>query len=1052
MNRSRHAGRLAPRAPARGVAAGGGSAAERAASGSPTRVSAFTRERSTAAERLSARRYAGWLVPALSVTAALALLGVMAASLWSARSNYLEAGYTTTRNLARVLEEQTARSFQAADATLASISTLWSRLPDHQQPGSAVMQEILVEKLTTIGPSGQLCIIDRDGMVAHDTSRFPAKARDLSTWSSFQWHRENPSGLHVGTPMVDEVSGRIFITASRRLSTTDGSFAGIVVAILDPRRFESQYSGLDIGAHGLINLRHWDGSLLARVPHVPSAIGRRIASTESMRRQLERSDGASGELVSSIDGINRLYTIRRVAQMPLLVFVGLDRSEVLAPWQRSVWAYGIVGALVAAAILWLTWRLSRELRQRDALMAATARSEALIGQVLDTLPVGVSVADRQGSIFMNNPEAARIWGTFAHEQPVVLRGWTRPGGIPLASSDWALARARATGRAVANQMLDIEAADGTRRTILDGAVPIRDTGGEITGAIGVIEDITGQRELLDALAAAETRYRALFESSIDAVLLTRPEGHILSANPEACRLLGYDEDELRALEPYAFVTSDSPDLPRLSEERARVGRVACELTLMRKDGTTFPVEVTSVLFRDATGDPKASVIMRDITARKSAEARIHHLAYHDELTGLPNRALFNRTLATMLARGGREPNRFAVMLVDLDGFKHINDTLGHEYGDQILREVGARLRRCVRDSDIVARLGGDEFVMLVADLVTPEDAGTIGRKMLHAIAEPCHLAGQALVVTASAGISVFPRDGADQQTLMKNADLAMYRAKDRGKNNFEFHAEDMNLHSRQRLKLEAALRRALERDELRLWYQPKISLSTREVTGVEALLRWHHPEAGLLAPADFVTIAEDIGLIVPIGDWVLRAATSQHRAWLDAGLEPRRTAVNLSARQLVRPGLPDLVVAALREAGLDGRCLEIEVTESMVMRDPEHVADVLRQLRALGIRITVDDFGTGYSSLSYLKRFPIDCVKIDGAFIRDVPDDPDNVAITRGIVAMAHGLQLGVIAEGVENSEQIRFLEQLGCDEVQGFAFSAPLPPAEAATRLPKGR
>jgi predicted signal transduction protein with EAL and GGDEF domain len=340
---------------------------------------------------------------------------------------------------------------------------------------------------------------------------------------------------------------------------------------------------------------------------------------------------------------------------------------------------------------------------------------------------------------------------------------------------------------------------------------------------------------------------------------------------------------------------------------------------------------------------------------------------------------------------------------------------------------------------MVARLGGDEFILLLEEPGSREDVGALAQKVLHAIARPCRLGGEDLHLTASIGISMFPSDGADARTLLKNSDLAMYHAKETGKNNYAYFSEEMNTFSQRRLVIESALRRTLDGRELLLHYQPKFALASGAVTGTEALIRWKPDGQPMVSPAEFIPIAEETGLILPIGAWVLRTAIFQQRAWLGAGVRLGRVAINLSARQLAQQELPDLVAAMLAEAGLPAEGLEIEVTESMVMRNADWAATLLGRLKDMGVRITVDDFGTGYSSLSYLKRFPIDCVKIDRSFIRDLPDDPDDAAITRGIVAMAHSLRMAVVAEGVETEEQLRFLRELGCDEVQGFVLSRPV-------------
>jgi len=432
-------------------------------------------------------------------------------------------------------------------------------------------------------------------------------------------------------------------------------------------------------------------------------------------------------------------------------------------------------------------------------------------------------------------------------------------------------------------------------------------------------------------------------------------------------------------------------------------------------------------------------------ARRKAEERIRHLAHYDELTGLANRNMFTQCLNHAVAQARRNDQQLAILFIDLDRFKNINDTLGHAAGDQALVEFAERLRGCLRASDTIGRLGGDEFVVLLEEMPQPAHSVAVAQKILSNVAKSIIIDGQELHVTASIGISVFPADGVDSQGLLKNADIAMYRAKELGKNNFQFYAAQMNVHTVERLALESSLRRALERDEFVLHYQPKVLLNSGRITGMEALVRWQRPDMGMIPPMQFIPLAEETGLIVPIGEWVLRTACAQTKTWFDQGLSPLRVSVNLSARQFVDEQLLGMVAKVLAETRLPPAALELEITESTVMPEPERAANLLNELKKMGISISIDDFGTGYSSLAYLKRFPIDCVKIDRSFIKDLPGDEDDASITHAIIMMAHGLNLSVVAEGAETAAQVDFLRAHGCDEVQGYYFGKPMPGHEFA-------
>jgi len=448
-------------------------------------------------------------------------------------------------------------------------------------------------------------------------------------------------------------------------------------------------------------------------------------------------------------------------------------------------------------------------------------------------------------------------------------------------------------------------------------------------------------------------------------------------------------------------------------------------------------------------DGGAVVVFEDVTEREQAEARAQFLATHDELTGLTNRLVFGQTVSDAVKVGRRYGQQFAVMFVDVDRFKIINDTLGHVAGDSLLIEVANRLKQCVRESDAVARVGGDEFIILLRDVSDARQVTTVARKILSTVVKPLTIHGQECRVTASIGISLFPSDALDEESLTRNADAAMYAAKHEGRNDFRFHSKEIKTQSIERLMLETSLRRALERNELLLYYQPKRDLSRGSISGVEALLRWHHPDLGLLQPNRFIPLAEETGLIVPIGKWVLEIACAQNMAWQRQGLPAIRVAVNLSPRQFADPNLLHDIRAALEKSGMPAQLLELEITESMVMQNVEHTLHVLTAIKSLGITLAIDDFGTGYSSMSLVKKFPIDVLKIDRSFVRAITnDDGEDKAIADAIIALGRALNLTIVAEGVETAEQEAFLRAHNCDEIQGYLISRPVPADEFAAFL----
>ena len=440
-------------------------------------------------------------------------------------------------------------------------------------------------------------------------------------------------------------------------------------------------------------------------------------------------------------------------------------------------------------------------------------------------------------------------------------------------------------------------------------------------------------------------------------------------------------------------------------------------------------------------------VARDITERKRAESTIRQLAYHDALTSLPNRTLFEDRLRVALAQAHRSGDMLAVMFLDLDHFKIVNDTLGHGDGDKLLRSVAEDLSRLVREGDTVARVGGDEFTLLLPGIGSTRDAMEVAERILECLKLPRMLGGHEFQVTTSIGITVYPADGADVETLLRNADTAMYRAKESGRDTCQLYSPGMNATILERLALENDLRHALERNELEVYYQPIVNVQSGEITGAEALVRWHHPTRGLVSPDDFIPVAEESGAIVPIGQWIFAEACRRAQEWRSSGLGMLRVSVNLSARQLQQEDLVTQLAAILAETGLPLDLLQIEITEGAVMKNVDFIIETLTELRKMGIRLAVDDFGTGYSSLSYLKRFPIDSVKIDRSFVRDLATDPNDAAIVTTIIAMARSLNLKVIAEGVETVDQLDFLRRRGCDDFQGYLVSPPIP-AKAFQRL----
>ncbi|MGZ8265043.1 MAG: putative bifunctional diguanylate cyclase/phosphodiesterase [Burkholderiales bacterium] len=585
---------------------------------------------------------------------------------------------------------------------------------------------------------------------------------------------------------------------------------------------------------------------------------------------------------------------------------------------------------------------------------------------------------------------------------------------------------------------------------------VRQDDGEPLYFMSVVQDISARRATEQALRESEQKFRQLADNIPEIFWITDVRQRVLHyLSPGFETLTGKPLAEVlrRPRSWLQIVHPEDRERVRLARKPLPHAEYDIEYRIVIAGGGVRWVHDQAFPVRDATGAVyRIAGIASDVTQRKEAEEKLVYLAHYDGLTGLPNRVLFLDRLKQTLSHCARRGTLAAVMFVDLDRFKVVNDTLGHAMGDELLRQVGARLSVCVREGDTVARFSGDEFVLIVNDLHGPEDARHIAQKVLQAYVEPFRVSSHEIFVSTSIGISMFPSDSEDEQALLKNADSAMYRAKESGRNSFRFYTREMNARAMYRLQLENSLRHALDRGEFCLHYQPKACLHTGEITGVEALLRWERPGHGLVAPAEFVPLLEDTGLIVPVGEWVLSEACRQADAWRKAGRALVPVAINISARQFASRNLGDLVRRMMNLHGLDPRYLEFELTESLLMVNTEDAVRTLEYLKSLGLKLSIDDFGTGYSSLAYLKRFPIDALKIDRSFIDEITTDVGDATITRAVIGMAHNLGLKVIAEGVETQAQIAFLSANGCDEAQGYYFARPQPAAEAVKWLGKAQ
>ena len=715
----------------------------------------------------------------------------------------------------------------------------------------------------------------------------------------------------------------------------------------------------------------------------------------------------------------------------------------------SLIIFAASGALIAGLLLWLVVSRARARAIADRAIRELHKSELQIEDLQRMAHLGNWEYTFVGGRLELSAEACRMLGADPADGMPGYRRCLRRIYKGDRAAFFDLMRAAIAYAQSGMIDLRVDQGDGASGWVHVVVLPWVDENAQVQFVRGTLHDITDRKQAEEAMRGSEERLFGIINVANETIIAVDQDFNVVLFNPAAEKMFGCAAAEAIGASIDRFIPVNLREGHRhhmtrfaAHEDSSRRMGEAIQVTALRGDGAEFPAEA-SIAKLTQNGRPLYSVILTDVSVRRRDEERLRFLANYDALTTLPNRAFFNERLTSALAMARRSGKGLAVMFIDLDRFKNINDTLGHEAGDCVLREVANRLTGIVRESDTVARLGGDEFVVLVEQLSDNPSLGGLAQKLIKAVAAPIVLDGREYHLTASVGISAYPADGSDGATLLKNADVAMYRAKEQGKNNFQFYAAQMNANALERLTLESALRRALEREEFLLHYQPKVDFRSGRVTGMEALVRWERPGKGMVPPAQFIPLAEETGLIVPLGEWVLLTACASNRAWQREGMPPLRVAVNLSARQFAHASLVRDVAHILLVTGLDPASLELEITESMVMGNPQQAVQTLHQIKSMGVALALDDFGTGYSSLAYLRRFPLDHIKIDRSFIHDIPGNADAVAIIDAILAMSHSLRLKVVAEGVENIAQFEFLRDRGCDEMQGFYFSRPLPASE---------
>jgi diguanylate cyclase (GGDEF)-like protein/PAS domain S-box-containing protein len=996
----------------------------------------------------------------LAIAAALAAAGLFAYLLWSGHQEARRDAASNIGNLTLAIESVLESTLRRTDAALAEVdSNLRSESlrPEVKERYRAVVTPALDAEVKRFPDLVTVVVLGPRG--------------DPLYWSGAQ----TAPPVHVGgdecrrrsnassdTPVFSEglpaIEGRSYtIGVCRRLHGADGGVSGYAVALLSLDALRNLFGSLDLGMGGVAEIRRGDDfRLVLRWPEVVGQANQPSAEGDALRDRLQLGDrSGTVELEAQVDHIPRIVGFRAVDGFPFVVSVALSRTEVLTEW---ILRMTLIGALVVA-MLATVWALHRHLRDTSVVAGSVRRSleeqgerlrvsEAQLGEAMDMSRMAYWEYDVATNRFGFND---RLLALMQSSLETIGGYWLAADGFidQLVEPEDGPRLREEIGRCLLamapKQIFSCEArlrcGDGGSRSfaLRFHYMPAGD---------GVGARLRGAAVDVDEARRAESQLRLLanvFEYSGEAIVVTDADNRIVSINRSFSRLTGYEIDEVRGQNPRILSAGRMPPngYRMMWQDIAEKGGWEGEIWDRRKDGSCYPKWLTISTLKDAAGKITHHIgSFTDISERKLAEERIYHLAHHDTLTGLPNRFSLHNRLSQAIVSVRRENRSLAVMFLDLDHFKTINDTLGHPVGDRLLIEVALRLKDCVRESDVVARLGGDEFVVVMTDISdAPIGAvSAMASKIQQRLTEPCVIDGRDLHATPSIGIAVFPSDGDDADALMKNADVAMYHAKSRGRHNYQFFTASMNEAAAERVELEGSLRQAIDGGEMLLHYQPQIDAVSGRVVGVEALVRWQHPSRGMVPPGKFIPLAEETGLIEPLGRWVLNAACQQLWTLARQGRQGLRMAVNLSARQLREENLVDHVQELLAAYGLSPGDLELEITESAAMENADITIGILRRLRDLGVALAIDDFGTGYSSLAYLKLLPIQRLKLDRSFVRDIETDHNDAIICSATIALAHSLGLEVVAEGVETEPQLTYLKYLGCDLIQGYYFSKPLP------------
>jgi diguanylate cyclase (GGDEF)-like protein/PAS domain S-box-containing protein len=988
-----------------------------------------------------------WILGGLLLLAAV-VLALAALTITQERDQYQERAAIAAQNISRILEQNIAGNTSRIDLAVQALEHEAERqLANGGLERKAV--DAFIDWQFGLQPwLDSLRLSDSRGEILYGIGVAPEKHISAADLDFFQRARDEPNaGLIISSPLLGRISGKWTVVLGRRVNRPDGGFAGLAYATITLEHFQALFASLNVGKSGAVSMRELDLGLVARYPEPPGkAIGDKTVSKPFLAA-LQAAPLAGGlEASTGLDGITRTVSYRRISNYPAYLIVGLATDDYLAEWREDTKKTLALVALFIVTAAIACWLVARAWRRQVAAVATLRQQESKFRTLLESAPDAMVIVDAKGLISMANRHTQAMLGYEREEllgQPVELLFPHRyRSGQPGIRNDFV---DHGHAGASAGRELWLLAKDG-RELPVSMNLSATDSGAEPM-TIAAIRDISERKRAEEQMQLASLVYN----TSSEAMMVTDLEGVIITVNPAFTQVTGYRAEEVVGQTPRVLRSGrhDQAFYQAMWRELILTGQWQGEIWDRRKNGEIYPKWVVINTASGGDGAPLRRVaLFSDITEKKNSEQVIWQQANFDALTGLPNRQMFSDRLEQEVKKAHRADLRMALLFLDLDRFKEVNDTLGHDMGDLLLKEAARRLTTCVRESDTVARLGGDEFTVVLGELDDPASAERVAQAILRELARPFHLGAEDVYVTASIGVTFYPEDAGDMDALLKHADQAMYAAKSQGRNRYSYFTASMQELAQARMRLTNDLRGALTGQQLRVFYQPIVELTSGAVHKAEALIRWQHPSRGLVSPAEFIPVAEDTGMIVAIGDWVFYEVVRQVEKWRALYCEQFQISVNKSPVQFRSEGSSHAPwVEHLDRVGLPGQAIVVEITEGLLMEASGIVSDHLLGFRDAGVQVSLDDFGTGYSSLSYLKKFDIDYLKIDQSFVRNLSADSEDMALCEGIIVIAHKLGIKVIAEGVETTAQRDLLAQAGCDYAQGYLYSRPVP-AEAFEQL----